>query len=90
MGAAPDTSERKFKQIGSRPSRHDGLDKVTGRARFGADFTLPGALQGVFVRSHGKPCDPVGLPPKLWPQPVYAGILMAKVVHSPASSVGRA
>ncbi len=51
MSAAPDTSERKFKQIGSRPIRHDGLEKVTGRARFGADFTLPGALQGVFVRS---------------------------------------
>ena len=51
MSAAPVTSERKCKQIGSRPIRHDGLDKVTGRARFGADFTLPGALQGVFVRS---------------------------------------
>jgi len=44
-------SERKFKQVGSRPIRHDGLDKVTGRARFGADYTLPGTLQGVFVRS---------------------------------------
>ena len=51
MSAATDDSNRKFKQIGSRPIRHDGLDKVTGRARFGADFTLPGALQGVFVRS---------------------------------------
>ena len=51
MSAAPDTSDRKFKQVGSRPIRHDGLDKVTGRARFGADFTLPGTLQGVFVRS---------------------------------------
>ena len=45
------SEERKFKQVGSRPIRHDGLEKVTGRARFGADFTLPGALQGVFVRS---------------------------------------
>ena len=43
--------EAKFKQIGSRPIRHDGLDKVTGRARFGADYALPGLLQGVFVRS---------------------------------------
>ncbi len=43
--------EAKFKQIGSRPIRHDGLDKVTGRARFGADYALPGMLQGVFVRS---------------------------------------
>ncbi|MBW2270144.1 MAG: xanthine dehydrogenase family protein molybdopterin-binding subunit [Deltaproteobacteria bacterium] len=44
-------SDRKFKQIGSRPIRHDGLDKVTGRARFGADFALPGMLYGVFARS---------------------------------------
>ena len=51
MSAVPETSEHKYKQIGSRPIRHDGLEKVTGRARFGADFTLPGALQGVFVRS---------------------------------------
>ena len=41
----------KYKQIGSRPIRHDGLDKVTGRARFGADYDLPGMLQGIFVRS---------------------------------------
>ncbi|MAG34333.1 MAG: oxidoreductase [Deltaproteobacteria bacterium] len=47
----PETSERKWKQIGSRPIRHDGLDKVTGRACFGADFALPGMLRGVFVRS---------------------------------------
>ena len=43
--------ERKFKQIGTRPIRHDGLDKVTGRARFGADYALPGMLHGVMVRS---------------------------------------
>ncbi len=43
--------EHKFKQIGSRPIRHDGLDKVTGRARFGADQTLPGMLHGVLVHS---------------------------------------
>ena len=43
--------ERKFKQIGTRPIRHDGLDKVTGRARFGADYALPGMLYGVMVRS---------------------------------------
>ncbi len=44
-------AEPKYKQIGSRPIRHDGLDKVTGRARFGADYALPGMLHGVFVRS---------------------------------------
>ena len=46
-----DAKDRKFNQIGSRPIRHDGLDKVTGRARFGADYTLPGMLHGVFARS---------------------------------------
>ena len=54
MSAAPDTQgsdERKFKQVGTRPIRHDGLDKVTGRARFGADLYAPGMLHGVFVRS---------------------------------------
>lgn len=43
--------ERKYNQVGSRPIRHDGLDKVTGRARFGADYALPGMLHGIFVRS---------------------------------------
>ena len=32
----------KFKTFGTRPIRHDGLDKVTGRARYGADVHLPG------------------------------------------------
>jgi CO/xanthine dehydrogenase Mo-binding subunit len=32
--------------IGTRPVRPDGVDKVTGRARFGADYNLPGQLVG--------------------------------------------
>ncbi len=40
-----------FRYIGTRPVRPDGLDKVTGRANFGADFTLPGMLHGRFLRS---------------------------------------
>ena len=31
--------EKKFRHIGTRPIRPDGVDKVTGRANFGADFT---------------------------------------------------
>ena len=42
---------RKFKVVGSRPVRPDGLDKVTGRARFGADMTAPGMLIGKILRS---------------------------------------
>ena len=44
-------SERKFTAVGTRPIRHDGLDKVTGRANFGADFSLPGMLHGAILRS---------------------------------------
>jgi CO/xanthine dehydrogenase Mo-binding subunit len=44
-------SDRKFKQVGTRPIRHDGLEKVTGRARFGADYSLPGMLHGAVLRS---------------------------------------
>jgi CO/xanthine dehydrogenase Mo-binding subunit len=42
---------RTFQYIGTRPIRHDGLDKVTGRANFGADFSLPGMLHGAVLRS---------------------------------------
>ena len=41
----------KYKWIGTRPDRPDGADKVTGRARFGADFSLPGQLVGKVLRS---------------------------------------
>src|SRR5262245_63250859 len=37
--------------IGTRTIRPDGVDKVTGRARFGADFNLPGQLIGRVLRS---------------------------------------
>ncbi len=40
-----------YKVIGTRPIRHDGLDKVTGRAVYGADIKLPGMLWAVVVRS---------------------------------------
>jgi len=45
------SSKREFKYVGTRPIRHDGLDKVTGRANYGADFTLPGLLHGYVLRS---------------------------------------
>jgi CO/xanthine dehydrogenase Mo-binding subunit len=40
-----------YKVVGSRPIRPDGVDKVTGRANFGADFKLPGMLYSAFARS---------------------------------------
>src|SRR5215475_14057331 len=43
--------EYKFQVIGTRPIRHDGVDKVTGRAKYGADISLPGMLHGKVLRS---------------------------------------
>lgn len=41
----------KYKVIGTRPIRHDGVDKVTGRAVYGADVQLAGLLHGRILRS---------------------------------------
>ena len=40
-----------FKVVGTRPIRHDGLEKVTGRAVYGADVKLPGLIWGDVLRS---------------------------------------
>ena len=37
--------------VGTRPIRHDGADKVTGRALYGADFDTAGMLHGHVLRS---------------------------------------
>ncbi len=41
----------KYRVVGTRPIRHDGYDKVTGRAKYGADIQLSGMLYGVMLRS---------------------------------------
>jgi CO/xanthine dehydrogenase Mo-binding subunit len=43
--------ERKFNVVGTRQIRPDGVDKVTGKARYGADFNMPGQLVGRILRS---------------------------------------
>ena len=40
-----------YKWIGKNIVRPDGVEKVTGRAKFGADFVLPGTLTGKVLRS---------------------------------------
>jgi len=40
-----------YKVIGTRPIRHDGVDKVTGRAIYGADVHMTGLLHGRVLRS---------------------------------------
>src|ERR1051325_4491090 len=43
--------DKKLKIVGTSPVKHDGIDKVTGRARFGGDLFLPGMLVGKILRS---------------------------------------
>ena len=38
--------EKTFKAIGSKVPRVDGIDKVTGRAKYGADYDVTGQLYG--------------------------------------------
>jgi xanthine dehydrogenase molybdenum-binding subunit len=40
-----------YKVIGTRPVRPDGVDKVTGRAEYGADVKLEGMLYAAVLRS---------------------------------------
>lgn len=46
-----DSAKRAFEIVGSRPVRPDGVDKVTGRAKYGADLYAPGMLVGKVLRS---------------------------------------
>ncbi len=40
-----------YQYVGTRSIRPDGVDKVTGRARFGADYFLPNMVHGRVLRS---------------------------------------
>ncbi len=51
MATKTDQAHQGYKVIGTRPVRHDGVDKVTGRALYGADIQLPGLLYGKVLRS---------------------------------------
>ena len=51
MNFDPSYSAQNFKSVGTSPLRPDGIDKVTGRARYGADFNMPGQLVGSILRS---------------------------------------
>ncbi len=44
-------SEVEYRVVGKRPIRPDGVDKVTGRARYGADINPVGVLHGKILRS---------------------------------------
>ena len=51
LDANLDPRTHEFKVVGTRPLRPDGVDKVTGRAKFGADANAPGMLIGKILRS---------------------------------------
>ena len=44
-------STTEYKVVGTRPIRHDGPDKVTGRAQYGADIRMPRLFHGKILRS---------------------------------------
>jgi len=48
---AASSNAQGYRVIGTRPVRHDGVDKVTGRAKYGADYSFPGMLFGKVLRS---------------------------------------
>ncbi|MDW8395272.1 MAG: xanthine dehydrogenase family protein molybdopterin-binding subunit [Anaerolineae bacterium] len=48
---AVEANKKPFRVIGRRVVRPDGVDKVTGRAQYGADVKLPGLLYGKVLRS---------------------------------------
>ena len=51
MASVTSTSTKPHKVIGTRPVRHDGVPKVTGEAKYGADMHLPRMLFGKVLRS---------------------------------------
>ena len=42
---------KQYEVVGTRPIRHDGVDKVIGAAKYGADIQLTGMLHGKVLRS---------------------------------------
>ncbi|MGH7046157.1 MAG: xanthine dehydrogenase family protein molybdopterin-binding subunit [Stellaceae bacterium] len=46
-----DITPSRYKWVGTRPIRPDGVPKVTGRAMYGADLAMAGALYGKVIRS---------------------------------------
>ena len=44
-------SNQEYNVVGTRPVRPDGADKVTGKANYSADISLPGLLYGKVLRS---------------------------------------
>ena len=50
-GTAVSETLRNFSIVGRSVPRVDGVDKVTGRAKYTGDLTVPGMIEGKFLRS---------------------------------------
>ena len=50
MCSKKDKLEKKFRVVGTRPIRPDGIEKVTGQALYGADLYSPNMLIGKMLR----------------------------------------
>ena len=48
---ATNNKPNKYKVVGTRPIRHDGADKVTGRAKYAGDLPSTNILFGKILRS---------------------------------------
>ena len=44
-------TSNEYKILGTRPIRHDGADKVTGKAKYGADVQFANLAHGKILRS---------------------------------------
>lgn len=55
LGGVPPKKAAELSVIGSAPPRKDGLEKVTGKAKYAADMNLPGTLHACVLRppAHG-------------------------------------
>ena len=51
MQDIPSKENKPFRWVGTRPVRPDGVPKVTGRAMYGSDMSMPGMLVGRILRS---------------------------------------
>ena len=52
-------SENQYKVVGTRPVRHDGVDKVTGRALYGADIHMPQLIDKLKAENHSVHAFPI-------------------------------
>ena len=82
-------SSVEYKVVGTRPIRHDGHDKVTGRALYGADFTTAGLLHAKVLRSPHAHARIVSIDPsKALAQPGVRAVVTASDLPPSGDNVG--